>query len=69
MEAEFTIYTLERIHAARKESNYLIAFVKNRSMQQITAALREVDRAVLLDTVPDFETLREQYHCEVIVDE
>ena len=68
-EEELTVYTLERIHAARKESSYLIAFVHTRPMQQITAALREVDRAVYLESVTDSAILREQYHCEVIFDE
>lgn len=69
LEEEFTIHTLNCIHAARKDSSYLIAFVRTRPMQQITSAMREVDRAVLVEDVPDSALLREQYYCEVIFDE
>ena len=68
-EREFSIYTLERIDAARKNSRYLVAFVRTVEMQQITAALRNVDRTVLLTDTIDAAALCAQYHCEVVFDE
>ena len=68
-EEVFDIGMLARINEARKSTDYLVAFVRSPALKQITAALRMVDRAVLLADTIDNAVLREKYHCEVIFDE